>query len=439
MSHLDEGTLHALLDGELDLAEVSEIQKHLGSCVACGSRLQEVKQILAESDRLVGAMEVPAAAPRSRPEPGRAEPARSEAPTPPFRPGHEPSAWDEPPVLLVPDPIDAHATRRRWIRGLAFAAALAGVIASGKLIGNALGPSHPMLSERDLTSAPQPAAPQPVASPEETKKPATVATRETRQTRTPARSTAPAVSKAEAPAPAGARLDSSVDTASEPVQDDTAASQDSSAVADSLALAAESLSDSAGQAETTVAVAGSADSSTARKSNRAEPTSAEADAETRRAAAAALAELDRERRRQRANAATAALPRSAAPAESEAPPPPRPPTLEQRAQVYLRIGLDEAVKQLGGPVHVIEGMTPEFIGLTRTQLIPGTNSTRPVVRVVYLDARGRLILLDQQRVAAGQAPSSPSGSLRWTIGDVMLYLRGEPSPDVLRSLQARVR
>ena len=49
MSHLDEGTLHALLDGELDLAEISEIQKHLGSCVACGSRLQEVKQVLAEA------------------------------------------------------------------------------------------------------------------------------------------------------------------------------------------------------------------------------------------------------------------------------------------------------------------------------------------------------------------------------------------------------
>ena len=120
-------------------------------------------------------------------------------------------------------------------------------------------------------------------------------------------------------------------------------------------------------------------------------------------------------------------------------PAPRPPTLEQRAQVYLRIGLDEAVKQLGGPVHVIEGMTPELIGLTRTQLIPGSGSARPVVRGVYVDARGRLILLDQQRVASGQAPSSPTGSLRWTIGDVMLYLRGEPSPDVLRSLQARVR
>jgi hypothetical protein len=159
---------------------------------------------------------------------------------------------------------------------------------------------------------------------------------------------------------------------------------------------------------------------------------------TRRAAAAALAELDRERRRQRANAATAALPPPARPEAAAEEPAPRPPTLEQRSQVYLRIGLDEAVRQLGGPVHVIEGMTPEFIGLTRSQIIPGTNSSRPVVRVVYTDARGRLILLDQQRMESLQGPS-PSGSLRWTIGDVMLYLRGDVSTDVLRGLRARVR
>jgi len=54
MSHLDEGTLHALLDGELDVTEAREVQSHLGTCVACGSLLQEVKQFLAEADRLVG-------------------------------------------------------------------------------------------------------------------------------------------------------------------------------------------------------------------------------------------------------------------------------------------------------------------------------------------------------------------------------------------------
>ena len=69
----------------------------------------------------------------------------------------------------------------------------------------------------------------------------------------------------------------------------------------------------------------------------------------------------------------------------------------------------------------------------------GADPARPVVRVVYLDSRGRMILLDQQRTRAGQAPGAVAGSLRWVTGDVMLYLRGEPSPDILRSLQARVR
>ncbi|MFL5459725.1 MAG: anti-sigma factor family protein [Gemmatimonadales bacterium] len=417
MSHLDEGTLHALLDGELDLAEVSEIQKHLGSCVACGSRLQEVKQVLAEADRLVGAMEVPASAPRSRPEP------RSEPLPPPSRPAHEPLAWDEPPVLLVPDPIDAHATRRRWIRGLAMAAVLGGVLAGGKLIGRALQPSHPMLSDRDLTSVSQPTAQSPVVSPEEGRKPESkLATREPKQSRTQA-PRAPAPVPPPTPAPAKVAVDTS----------SLAANQEDSAAADSAAADSAALAETAGDSAVDVAAAAGATSAA-----QTERSSSDADAlATRRAAAAALAELDRERQRQRANAATAALPPARVEAEPE--PAPRPPTLEQRSQVYMRIGLDEAVKQLGGPVHVIEGMTPELIGLTRTQLIPGTTSNRPVVRVVYVDNRGRLILLDQQRMASGQALSAPAGSLRWAIGDVMLYLRGEPSPDLLRSLQARVR
>jgi hypothetical protein len=90
-------------------------------------------------------------------------------------------------------------------------------------------------------------------------------------------------------------------------------------------------------------------------------------------------------------------------------------------------------------VHVIEGMTAEFIGLTYGRLVAGADPNRPVVRVVYVDSRGRMILLDQQRMRTGQAPGAAEGSLRWSIGDVMLYLRGEPGPDVLRSLQRRVR
>jgi hypothetical protein len=430
MSHLDEGTLHALLDGELDLAEITEIQKHLGSCVACGSRLQEVKQVLAEADRLVGAVEVPAGASRARHEAPRTPP------SPPFR-DREPRSWEEPPVLLVPDPVDANARRKRWLRGMRWAAVLAVVVFGGKMIGGAIGPSHPVLPERDLTSA-SPAVPPAVASAEETKlAESTVATRSRTarpQTRTPAprNETRPAaVATQSAPQPV-ARTDDSATP-------DTA----SLAAADAMGLAAEDTSGdslSEGKLGAADSVSDSAiDSVLAAQGAVAAGDREEDRLATRRAAAAALAELDRERRRQRANAATASLPSAARAETATAEPAPRPPTLEQRAQVYLRIGLDEAVRQLGGPVHVIEGMTPEFIGLTRSQILPGSNSSRPVVRVVYTDARGRLILLDQQRMDPPSGPSPSSGSLRWTIGDVMLYLRGDVSTDVLRGLQARVR
>ncbi|HEX6434276.1 MAG TPA: zf-HC2 domain-containing protein [Gemmatimonadales bacterium] len=433
MSHLDEGTLHALLDGELDLAEVSEVQKHLGGCVACGSRLQEVKQVLAESHRLVAALEVPARA-THQPAP-EAQPSRP--PQPPLRTGREHDAWDEPPVLLVPDPIDANAWRKKWLRGFRWAAMIAVVVAGGNLVSDALRPSHPMLPERDLTSA-APAVPPAVVSAEESRRPeSTIATRAPRQpaaqTRAPA-SRAVARQQPAVPQPAAESADQFTDTISSEAEDSVLPGTES------LALESKAESDSLSQ----LAAAAEAAVDSAPRDRATQPASGNREADelaTRRAAAAALAELDRERVRQRANAATAALPPPARPEqESVADPAPRPPTLEQRAQVYLRIGLDEAVKQLGRPVHVIEGMTPELIGLTRSQIIPGSSSNRPVVRVVYQDSRGRMILLDQQRMDAGQqAPTGAAGSLRWAIGDVMLYLRGEPSPEVLRSLQARVR
>src|SRR4026207_1445378 len=98
MSHLDEGTLHALLDGELELAEVREIQLHLGTCAACDARLQDVKQFLAEADQLVEALEAPAASSRPRHEPApapvRPEPAARELPP-----------WEPAPELLLPESV----------------------------------------------------------------------------------------------------------------------------------------------------------------------------------------------------------------------------------------------------------------------------------------------------------------------------------------------
>ena len=139
-------------------------------------------------------------------------------------------------------------------------------------------------------------------------------------------------------------------------------------------------------------------------------------ADVRAEAAQALRELDRERQVDRADAATAALD-SARRRQAQlrqtaaaAAPAPAPRTPEQRAQIYLRIGLDEASKQLGRPVHVIEGMSPLFMGLASGRVSPGADVTRPVVRVVYQDSQGRLILLDQQRLRPGQATSAPGAS-----------------------------
>ncbi len=401
MSHLDEGTLHALLDGELELAEVREIQTHLSTCAACDSRLQDVKQFLAEADRLVGALETPTGPSRARNEP-------ADRPTRPLR---EPSAWEPAPELLLPDSVEKQG-RRGWGRTFRLAAMILVVFGVGSLIKDALRPDRPRLELTTRDPAP-PATSPAVVSPEETGKPESTPARESRpapvnRARIGKAAAEPKVLADQAAPPTVSTADE-LDTAAALSKDSGAASQDTQS------LALEGRTDTA-----------------------AERPSEDQDLATRQAAAAALEELDRERMRSRANAATAALPPPQVGVQAAAPPPPAPRTPEQRAQVYLRIGLDEAATQLGRPVHAIEAMTPEFIGLTPGRLVPGADPNRPVVRVVYLD-RGRMILLDQQRLRTGQAPGAAAGNLRWAQGDVMLYLHGDAGPDVLRNLQRRVR
>ena len=162
-------------------------------------------------------------------------------------------------------------------------------------------------------------------------------------------------------------------------------------------------------------------------------------------AASALTQLDRERRVSRAATATARLDQATlernqrpATAGAMAPaPPPAPPTIEQRAQVYLRIGLDEASRQLGGPVHVIEGMSPTLMGLAPGRVAAGADTSRPVVRVVYQDSQGRMIVLDQQRRSGQPAPPPSTGA--WSLGDVTMGLHGDVPAEALRSLRSRVR
>jgi hypothetical protein len=249
----------------------------------------------------------------------------------------------------------------------------------------------------------------------------------------PAPARTPAQSKAAAPAPRPAALAKSSDTAEEVVDSATAANDQEVELADRP------------------------EKPTVRRASAREASPPPAN--VRNEAARALQELDRERRQQRAAAATAAIdsarrrdearqaqsraaevvtPTNPAPAAPPAAPPQR--TLEQRSNTYMRIGLDEAARQLGRPVHVIEGLSPLFMGLAQGSTSPGADTSRPVVRVVYQDAQGRLILLDQQRLKAGQDTTAPSGGQpHWTMGEILLHLHGEIGPEVLRTMRARVR
>lgn len=69
MSHVDDGTLHAYLDGELTPAEAQGVDAHVAQCPICRSRLDEERALIARADELLGLAAPP------------------ERALPPFRPG----------------------------------------------------------------------------------------------------------------------------------------------------------------------------------------------------------------------------------------------------------------------------------------------------------------------------------------------------------------
>ncbi len=64
MSHVDEGTLHAYLDGELSPSERTELEVHIAQCAACGARLAEERSLIERASAVLGA-----ARPSERPAP----------------------------------------------------------------------------------------------------------------------------------------------------------------------------------------------------------------------------------------------------------------------------------------------------------------------------------------------------------------------------------
>jgi hypothetical protein len=61
MPHLDEGYIHAMLDGELTAADREAAEQHLRACTECQQLLAEARSLFAEADRLVETLVPPPA------------------------------------------------------------------------------------------------------------------------------------------------------------------------------------------------------------------------------------------------------------------------------------------------------------------------------------------------------------------------------------------
>ena len=55
--HVDEGMIHAWLDGELDAAQVARIEAHIGRCGACAARVAEARGLIAGASRVIGMLD----------------------------------------------------------------------------------------------------------------------------------------------------------------------------------------------------------------------------------------------------------------------------------------------------------------------------------------------------------------------------------------------
>jgi len=95
ISHVDDGQLHAYLDGELPQAEQWRLEAHLGECPACRGRLEEQRALIARASELLALATPPARdAPPFRP-------AMAQPPPPVRWPARQPLAWAATVVLAL--------------------------------------------------------------------------------------------------------------------------------------------------------------------------------------------------------------------------------------------------------------------------------------------------------------------------------------------------
>ena len=125
MPHLDDATIHTLLDRELDTAEQQAVESHLAVCEQCAARVAEERSIVSGAEALIASLEGESSSGKwgagSGEEEVRGEKgevrreAGGEAVF--LHPSAEPKQKGSP-VVLVPERAGAGFGRRRWPRGL---------------------------------------------------------------------------------------------------------------------------------------------------------------------------------------------------------------------------------------------------------------------------------------------------------------------------------
>jgi hypothetical protein len=443
MSHPDEGTLHALLDHELTPAETEAVQNHFRECGACAARFAEAAGLTGESDRIVAAYELPHAA-RAAQAPSREVPPFI-APPPP-RPDAPASSGS--PIVLLPEGSPDRWPRPQRRRSLAWAATLLVAVGAGYAL--LVRPSPPLRSSGQDTRA-QAEASGPALN--DTVSPAELA----------ARDEAPAAPESAAPETAlKARSDAEAERQEQAAEPPRQLAQQRPSSAPPPAAAP-----SPARAKTEETRSARA------RTGEEPPSSAARRSET---AVGALTDLGRPTmdpgrvdtgatvRLDRPAPAVEPLARDTARLDSVGAPPPAPPTTQSQerpeaAQTEAdrnafvgarRIGLDEAARELGEPLHAIDGLRRESVVLLPGRQVPGASVTGNVVRVLYRDADGEPIIFDQQRVAASPPGLRPGDTLitaaagsaaraRWMQGNIWFSLQAQMPRDSVRLLQRRVR
>jgi len=469
MSHVDDGQLNALLDGELPAAEARAVESHVATCADCRRRLEEARAFLHEANALLDSLS-PLAAPAPAPssEAKAQEPVRPSRQSVPVRPvggladlpGGE-AGTARPPAPPAPKPPMAPAASAPAMpRKVAKTAREVAVDIDGR---TALAPGISPIFTDDAPGAPAARPARPARRGWDLEKMAWAANivlalgvgylaNEVRWMHTDQRPPATRVDTVimRQPARGTARIQSAAPPAQPADALERREARGGTPGPRQIASAAQNLPRTDGPAHRGGNTAKPAARGPKSISPAAHP-APDADFGARAAEGAGASGLAAAQAPSRAQpAAPPSLAAGARNARASA----LDEALVRPTPGFTRITMEEAVRTLSGSIRQIDGMTPMSIESGGGRLVSGSDASREVVRVNYTDQFGRRFTLDQQLAEPRDGPAfsgimpgdtlvaSTAGGgsrVRWLDGKLWLSLSGPVPGGEVRALVGRVR